>query len=252
MGQRAPAQLYYRGSLAVLSRFTLAVISADSISGVAMMATNQLLFTIRDYEMNYIGGWHSVMEAEIFRLGLYRRHTTVTLFTAKGLLREDHDTFLETRFHPPLHEFPERKEYFRRAAAGELPMISIASPLQGKMIMRNVMMRNLVSCMLADAVFVPHAAAGTKTYATVERVLAVGVPVFTTEHESNAELHLLGVQTHTRKSVGRYLESLGARLPVAGETQATVPAGMADSPRVSEPAQQWLLPPVKKGRRRAK
>jgi hypothetical protein len=85
-----PEQIFYHGPLDFLNRFTMAVISADSISGLAMMATNQLLFTIREYDLNFIGGWHSVMETEIFRLGLFRKNITVTLFTAKGL---DHETF---------------------------------------------------------------------------------------------------------------------------------------------------------------
>ena len=96
----------------------MAVISADSISGLALMAANQLLFTIREYDLNFIGGWHSVMETEIFRLGLFRKNFTVTLFTAKGLECETFDSFLETRFYPPLHEFPEREEYFRRQRKG--------------------------------------------------------------------------------------------------------------------------------------
>jgi predicted Rossmann fold nucleotide-binding protein DprA/Smf involved in DNA uptake len=80
--ESCPGQIFYQGPLDFLKRFTMAVISADSISGLALMAANQLLFTIREYDINLIGGWHSVMETEIFRLGLYRKNLTVTLFTA--------------------------------------------------------------------------------------------------------------------------------------------------------------------------
>src|SRR3972149_3413426 len=107
-GKSAPEQIFYTGPFDFLKRFTMAVISADSISGLAMMATNQLLFSIREYDLNLIGGWHSVMETEIFRLGLFRKNCTVTLFTAKGLEPETFESFLETRFYPQLHEFPER------------------------------------------------------------------------------------------------------------------------------------------------
>ncbi len=109
LGNSCPGQIFYTGRIDFLNRFTMAVISADSISGLAMMAANQLLFTIREYDLNLIGGWHSVMETEIFRLGLFRNNLTVTLFTAKGLERETFESFLVTRFHPPLHEFPERE-----------------------------------------------------------------------------------------------------------------------------------------------
>ena len=61
LGDNHPAKVYYNGPLEFLEHFTMAVISADSISGLAMMETNQVLFTIREYEMNYIGSWYSVM-----------------------------------------------------------------------------------------------------------------------------------------------------------------------------------------------
>ena len=88
LGSEAPTELYYHGPLSHLKHFTMAVISADSISGLAMMAANQALFTIREYAMNYIGSWHSVMETEIFRLGLFRKNVRMTLFSAKGLGKE--------------------------------------------------------------------------------------------------------------------------------------------------------------------
>jgi hypothetical protein len=176
-----------------------------------MVAANQLLFTIREYELNYIGGWHSVMETEIFRLGLFRRNTTMTLFSAKGLEKETFDSFLLDRFYPPLHEFPERDEYFRRAKRGELLILSVTDPRVGRSVKRNVIARNWVSCNLADAVFIPYAARGTKTYALAKQLVAAGLSCFTSEDAVNRELHLLGVPGLTRKNVGRYLEDLGAR-----------------------------------------
>ena len=206
----AQEQVFYIGPLDFLKRFTLAVISADSITGLSLMAANQLLFTIREYDLNFIGGWHSVMETEIFRLGLFRKNLTVTLFTAKGLTRETFDSFLETRFYPPLHEFPEREEYFRRAKDGRLLMLSVSPPEEAKMKRPNIINRNWLACVLSDVVFVPFAEKGTKTFALAKRVLAAQVPVFTSNHEDNKELHQSGIPGLSRKSVGDYLESLGA------------------------------------------
>lgn len=144
LGKEAPV-LYYNGPLKFLARWTLAVISSDSIGGLGMLASNQLLFTIREYDLNYIGRWHSVMETEIFCLGLFRKNTTVTLFSAKGLGRETFDSFLLDRSYPPLHEFPERDEYFRRAKSGEVLILSVTEPNVGRSVKRNVMARNWVS-----------------------------------------------------------------------------------------------------------
>ena len=212
LGEKAPPKIFYWGPLDFVQRFTMAVISADSITGVALMATNQLLFTIREYDLNLIGGWHSVMETEIFRLGLFRKNFTVTLFTAKGLGCETFDSFLKTRFYPPLHEFPERKEYFRRAEEGELLVLSVSSPEEAKMKRPNIIYRNWIGCALADIVFVPFAEKGTKTFTLAKRVLSSKIPVFTTDHESNHDLHQLGLPGFTRKTVGKYLEQMGARL----------------------------------------
>lgn len=210
LGNSSPEQIYYWGPLDFLKRFTMAVISADSISGLSMMAANQLLFTIREYDLNFIGGWHSVMETEIFRLGLFRKNLTVTLFTAKGLACETFDSFLETRFYPPLHEFPEREEYFRRAKEGKLLMLSVSPPKEARMKRPNIINRNWLACVLSDVVFVPFAERRTKTFALAKQVLAAQIPIFTTDHEANQSLHQLGIPGLSRKSVGDYLENLGA------------------------------------------
>jgi len=210
LGNSSPEQIFYWGPMDFLKRFTMGVISADSITGLAMMAANQLLFTIREYDLNLIGGWHSVMETEIFRLGLFRKSLTVTLFTAKGLERETFESFLETRFYPPLHEFPEREEYFSRAKEERLLMLSISPPEEKRMKRSNIIDRNWIACILSDVVFVPFAEKGTKTLALAKRVLAAQIPIFTSDHEDNKALHQFGIPGLSRKSVGGYLERLGA------------------------------------------
>jgi len=209
LGKSSPEQIFYCGPLDFLRRFTMAVISADSISGLAMMAANQLLFTIREYDLNLIGGWHSVMETEIFRLGLFRKNLTVTLFTAKGLAEETFETFLQTRFYPPLHEFPEREEYFRRAREGKLLMLSVSPPKETRMKRPNIINRNWLACALSDVVFVPFAEKGTKTLGLAKRLLTAQVPIFTTDHEDNVALHQLGIPGLSRGSVGTFLEKMG-------------------------------------------
>lgn len=223
LGSEAPGVLYYLGPLSHLNQFTMAVISADSISGLAMMAANQVLFTVREYTMNYIGGWHSVMETEIFRLGLFRKNVRVTLFSAKGLGRETFESFLNDRFCPPLHEFPEREEYDRRAREGELLILSVTDPQEGRTHKKNVIARNWTACALADVVFIPFAEQGTKTLAMAERVSRAGIPIFTTDHESNKTLHTLGIIGLDRKTVGTYLEQLGATKAESRESPGSKP-----------------------------
>lgn len=217
LGDASPEKLYYWGPLDSLNRFTMGVISADSITGLALWTTNQLLFTIREYDLNLIGGWHSVMETEIFRLGLFRKNMTVTLFTAKGLGNETFESFLETRFYPPMHEFPEREEFFRRAKDEKLLMLSVSPPEEKRMTRKNIIYRNWIACLLSDVVFVPFAEKGTKTLLLAKRLLNTQIPIFTSDHEDNKALHQLGIPSFTRKSVGAYLEKLGALRAKPGE-----------------------------------
>ena len=214
LGDKCPDKIYYSGPLEFLEHFTMAVISADSISGLAMMETNQVLFTVREYEMNYIGSWHSVMETEIFRLGLFRKNITVTLFSAKGLRAETFESFLRDRFYPPLHEFPERDEYFRRAENGELLMLSVSSPDETRQLRKNIMERNRISCVLADIVFIPYGPKGSKTYTMAKRIVDANIPVFTIDSDESKDLHKLGIPGFNRKSVKVFLENKGAKLAI--------------------------------------
>jgi hypothetical protein len=214
IGDKCPDKVYYNGPLEFLEHFTMAVISADSISGLAMMETNQVLFTIREYEMNYIGSWHSVMETEIFRLGLFKKNTTLTLFSAKGLQAETFESFLKDRFYPPLHEFPERDEYFRRSKNDELLMLSISNPNETRQIRKNIMERNWISCVLADIVFIPYGPKGSKTYTMAKRIVDINIPVFTIDSNESKDLHQLGIPGFNRKTVKAFLKDSGARLAI--------------------------------------
>lgn len=240
LGDNAPEKIYYNGPLNFLDRFTMGVVISDEIGGVGFMETNQLLFTIREYEMNYIGGWFSMMETEIFRLGLFRKNTTVTLFTAKGLEFETFDSFLLDRFYPPLHEFPERDEYFRRAKEGELLMLSAVEPSIKRFIRRNIMERNWLTCVLSDIVFIPYGPKGTKTYTIAKKVIKAGIPVFTIGIDECKDLHNLGIPAFTRKTVKDFLEENGAKIAVQKEEKIVIEPVPPLPSRPKKPIQRGL------------
>lgn len=246
LNQDAPERIYYHGPLELLDQFTMGVISADSISGLGLMSANQLLFTIREYDINYIGSWFSVMETEIFRLGLWRANQNVTLFSSKGLAKESFETYLKTRFYPPLHEFPEREEYFRRAEEHELLILSVVDPDVGKMIRKNIVQRNFIACMLSDAVFIPYATKGTKTYSMAKRLVSTDVPLFITDCEENSDLRNLGIPGLKRENVGPFLEKLGAErsdlnTKRPGSKKAVPSAAIQDNPNPPPMSQMNLF-----------
>jgi hypothetical protein len=143
----------------------------------------------------------------------------VSKLTAKGLGEETFETFLQTRFYPPLHEFPEREEYFRRPREGKLLMLSVSPPEEKRMRRLNIINRNWLACALADVVFVPFAEKGTKTLALAKRIFAAKIPIFTTDHEDNNSLHHLGIPGLSRGTVGGFFEKLGAHRaqPIEGK-----------------------------------
>ncbi len=213
LGQRCPDNLYYHGPLELLDHFSFGVICSDDTGGIVLMETNQVLFTVREYEMNYIGSWHSIIETEIFRLSLFRKNKTTTLFSAKGLQAETFDSYLLDRFYPPLGHFPERDEYFRRAETGEMLMLSVCNPEETRQLRKNIMERNWTVCMLADIVFIPYGEKGSKTYTMAKRISKENIPIFTIDHEESKDLHDLGIPGFNRKTVKAFLEANGAKLP---------------------------------------
>lgn len=228
LGDKSPEKLYYHGPLEFIDRFTMSVICSDESHGTELWETNQLLFTIREYDMNYIGSWHSVIETEIFRLALFKGYSngtkrskdlllgdrTLTLFSAKGLNVETYESFLLDRFYPPLHEFPERNEYFRRAKEGELLMLSVCKPDETKQLRKNIMERNWIACVLGDIVFIPYGPKGSKTYITAKKLIETNIPVFTLDHPTCTDLHKLRIPGFNRNSIRSFLEDKGAKLPV--------------------------------------
>jgi len=217
--------LYFHGPLKLLQRFSMAVIAADHSPGEAMLATNDMLFKMREYALNYIGSWFAVMETEIFRLALdtptdRERRRSLTICTARGLKRENWDNFLGDRFgyEGPFTGFPQKEEFYRRARAEELLWLSLVPPDQKRLERRNILFNNRVACALADVVFVVFAETGNKTLITVKRVLKDGARLFTCQYSKdqatdvNKELFALGIPAFNRKTVGPYLESIGARV----------------------------------------
>lgn len=219
LGDKCPDKLYYNGPLKLLARYNIAVVCSDKSGGVALSRTSQTMFTVREYEMNYIGGWYSVIETDIFMFVSLKKNNTTTLFSSKGLEAETFDSFLLDRFYPPFHKFPGRDEYFRRAKDGELLMLSISEPTERKKVRKNIMERNWISCVLADIVFIPYGPKGSKTYTTAKKVLQANIPVFTIDNDECKDLHKLGIPGFNRKTVKGFLEEKGAKLATQQDSQ---------------------------------
>jgi len=189
-----------------------------------------MLFTIREYEVNYVGGWHSVFVTEVFRLALDRptdpgHLRTVTALTARGLPHEEPDEFLGDRFgrEGPFIGFPQKPEFYRQVNAGEILWLSATDPSEAGMRAAAILLRNQVACALSDLVFVPFAAPDSKTLSVVRWLVRKGIPAFTSEAGENLGIRDLGLPGLTRRTVGTFLESHGAKkMPSSGERNQAV------------------------------
>ena len=214
LGANCPENIYYRGPLKFLDKFTMSTISSDSIHGEGVRLSHQLLFVIREYAMNYLSPSHSVMETEIFRLGLWKKcKNTVSLFSVKGLAKESYDSFLQARFIPPFQYFPEREEYMTRARNNELLMLSMVEPTLNRHIRQNILERNFITCCLGDIIFIPHGPKKSKTYEIAKRAVELKLPLFTIDAPSEVkDLLDLGIPGFNRKNIRKFLEEKGAPL----------------------------------------
>lgn len=256
LGSKAPT-LYTRGELAQLSRWTLAFFTADVEPGGVPRALWNLFFPVFEYEMNAVGPWQSVNEGVFLRSALEKPWISLTLFSLRGIGSEDFGTFLAERHKPPQDSFVQRPEYERRAAAGELLLLSLTPTGNGRPSRGMILRRNWVAANLADAVFIGGAVRLSKEWASreerwvekrqktfelAERLARNGIPTFTVDHPENKELIDLGISAQTPKSIREYLSKLGAGKGRVTENRLEVPTPKRNEKGDASPRQLSLFP----------
>jgi hypothetical protein len=113
---------------------------------------------------------------------------------------------------------------------------------------------------LSDVVFFIFSEKGTKSFDAVKRVVAAGIPAFTCQYSAdkatdvNKGLFALGIPAHTGKTVGKFLESLGASTaapPPFARHDPSVAQIAEDKPPYSTASKQLDLLPTSNVKRRA-
>ena len=234
LGSEAPT-LYARGHLEHLAQWSLAFFTADVEPPGVTRAVWDLFFPMLEFEMNVIGPWQSVNEGVLFRSALEKPWISLTLFTAKGLDRESWKSFVTARHRPPQDVFLQRPEFDRRAAAGELLLLSVSPPGHERQSREVILHRNRVACALADAVFLGGASRISrewsarhnrwikkkqKTFALARWLSERRIPAFTAAHSANGDLFELGIPGLDPKSIGPFLERMGGKKPTVRATQS--------------------------------
>ncbi|MBI2266165.1 MAG: DNA-processing protein DprA [Armatimonadetes bacterium] len=176
LGDDAPPCLYAMGDAAMLRHQLLGLVCSVQCPGSVVIKTLDAIRALRDAGVAVIGGFHSPMERECLDI-LLRGDQPVIFCPARRLAglrigRIPRRAVKEGR----LLVLSPFAESFRRTTAAQA-------------IQRN----NLVAA-LADAVWVPHAAPGGKTWATVHTALERRQQVFAFDDEANKSIREIGAR----------------------------------------------------------
>lgn len=174
LGDAAPASLHIMGQPSILRHRLLGFICSIQCPGSIVIKTLDAARALRDAGVVVIGGFHSPMEKECLDI-LLRGAQSVILCPARGLaaLRLGH--------------IP------RRAVKdGRLLILSSFAASCRRTTAAQALQRNNLVAALADAVWVPHAAPGGKTWTTIRAALERQQPVYTFDDPSNHELAMAG------------------------------------------------------------
>lgn len=170
LGDEAPSCLYAMGEAAILRRRLLGLVCSVQCPGSIVIKTLDAIRMLRDAGVTMVGGFHSPMEKECLDI-LLRGNQPVILCPAKGLVGLR------------IGQMPRQA-----VKEGHLLIVSrFAANIRRTTAVR-AMQRNDLVAALADALWVPHAAPGGKTWETVRVSLERQQPVFTFAGDENAEL----------------------------------------------------------------
>lgn len=178
-----PKRTTYRtmGDLAILDRPQVAILCSAKCPGKLILDTYELAKRFREKGVTVISGFHSPVEEECLRI-LLRGTTPVVWCLARGTLARV----------PPT--------YRPAAKNGLLKIVAPFSDHVRRVTATTCAKRNRIVADMADAVFVVHAAPGSKIEDLSHSLLAAGKPLFTFDHPTNAALIAAGAHPITPDS----------------------------------------------------
>ena len=175
------------GNLGILERPLLGFFCSQRCPGEVILRTYDLVRALRDAGIPVIGGFHASMERECLDL-LLRGEQPIVVCPARGI----EGMRLPAAWREPLAE--ER--------------LLVLSPFEAKHRRPTVELaekRNHLVAMLADGIFVAHAAPGSKTEALCLEVVEQGKRIYTLNIAENARLAQCGI---VGNSVGDLVETI--------------------------------------------
>lgn len=174
LGDVAPDALWALGNIELLRQRAVALFCSVKCPGDLILKTYDLAQGLRDKGIAVIGGFHSPMEKECLDL-LLRGKQPVIACHAKRL---SHSRLPDNLAEP--------------LKMGRLLMLSPFDESVSRATTDTASIRNEFVAALADRVFVPYAAPGSKTEALCHKVIKWGKPLLTFTSKENEHLISIG------------------------------------------------------------
>ncbi len=164
------------GNLDILRNKTLAVFCSVKCPGHLILQTYDLAQHWRESGVIVIGGFHSPMERECLTI-LLRGTQPVVVCPGRSI-----------------EGMRVRAEYEKPLEEGRLLLLSPFGEAQRRITAQTATVRNRFVAALADAIFVAHAEANSKTERFCRDVLAWRKPLYTLESAANVNLFAQGAK----------------------------------------------------------
>lgn len=170
------------GDAGILERRKVALLCSQKCPGALILETYDLCQHFRATGVTVISGFHSPMEQECLRILLRSTHPQIWCL-ARGLMQR----------------IPSKPVDCQQAVADGRLLVISPFPATAKRITADMaVVRNRTVANLADAVVIPYAAPGSRMEALSRDLLAAGKPLYTFDHQSNADLLASGAQPVNR------------------------------------------------------
>jgi len=176
LSDEAPCALFAIGNPEILALKKLAFFCSVKCPGHLIIETYNLAQRLKGANVTVIGGFHSPIERECLTI-LLRGTQPIIVCPARSI-----------------KEMRIRVEYKEPLREGRLLLFSPFKDNQRRSIAETAFERNRFVAMLADAVFVAHAAPDSKTDQFCRDVLEWQKPLFTLESNANINLINLGAK----------------------------------------------------------
>lgn len=164
----APVIITAKGNLEILQRKKLAVFCSVKCPGTLILQTYDLMRALRETGMVIVSGFHSPVEQECLHILLSGLQPLI-ICPARGIEK--------MRLTPA---------YKKLLSAGRLLLLSPFSEKQCRVTAQNSLLRNRFVCTIADEIFIPYAAPGSKTEKFCIEILAGNKPLFTLDNDYNS------------------------------------------------------------------